>query len=59
MKLSKDTNNAMVFGVCAGLSNYTGIDTSLIRIGFIIGTILTGSALFWIYVLLGIVLPKN
>ena len=58
-KLTKDINNKMLFGVCSGLSNYTGIDTSIIRLGFVFGAIFSGSILFWIYLALALILPKN
>lgn len=58
-KLTKDISNKMLFGVCSGLANYTGIDASILRLGFIFGAIFSGSILFWIYVILAIVLPKN
>jgi len=56
-KLTKDSKNKMIFGVCGGLANWTGIDSSIIRLGFVLGAI--GSILFWIYLLLGIVLPTD
>jgi phage shock protein C len=56
-KLMKTSKNKMIFGVCRGLSNWTGINVSIIRLAFILGAIFTGSILFWIYLLLGIVLP--
>ena len=31
-QLTLDTNHAMVLGVCAGLSNYTGFDVTMIRL---------------------------
>lgn len=58
-KLTKDINNKMIFGVCAGLSNYTGIDASIIRLGFVLGSIFSGSILFWIYLVLALILPKR
>lgn len=45
------------FGVCQGLANYTGIDVSAIRLGFVFGSIFTGSILFWIYIILALILP--
>lgn len=59
MKLTKDIDNKLLFGVCSGLSRYTGVDTTLIRIGFILGSIFTGSILFWLYVLMAILLPRK
>lgn len=56
-KLTKNSKDKMIFGVCGGLANWTGIDSSLIRFGFVLGAIFSGTILFWIYLLLGIVLP--
>lgn len=58
-KLTKDLNNRFLFGVCSGLSNYSGIDVTLIRLGFIFGAIFTGSILFWIYIVLALILPNR
>jgi phage shock protein C len=58
-KLTKDLKENMFFGVCSGLSNYSGIDPTLIRLGFIFGSIFTGSLLLWIYIILAIILPKE
>lgn len=30
-----DKSNGKVFGVCAGIADYFGIDTMLVRIGFV------------------------
>lgn len=57
-KLHK-SKNKMLFGVCGGIAETLGIDPSLVRIGFVIGAFLTGSLLFWMYLLMAIVLPKQ
>ncbi len=58
-KLTKSLDNKMIFGVCGGIANWTGIDSSIVRLGFILGAIFTGTILFWIYLLLGILLPTQ
>lgn len=58
-KIYKDTDNKMIFGVCAGLSDMTGIDVTVIRLATVLGAIFTGSLIFWIYLLLGVVLPRK
>ena len=58
-RLAKNSHDKMIFGVCGGLAKATGIDSSLIRLGFVVGAVFTGSILFWIYLLLGIVLPVD
>jgi phage shock protein PspC (stress-responsive transcriptional regulator) len=58
-KLTKDLSNRFLFGVCSGLSKYSGIDPTIIRLGFIFGAIFSGSLLLWIYIILAIILPKE
>jgi phage shock protein C len=57
MNLFKSKTNRVFLGVCGGLSETTGVDAPIIRLGFILGTIFTGSLLFWIYLVLGLILP--
>ena len=50
-KFYKDQQNAKWLGVCAGIADYTGIDVTIIRLAFVLGTVFTGgSALlaYWI-----------
>ncbi|MBR4154091.1 MAG: PspC domain-containing protein [Paludibacteraceae bacterium] len=56
MALTK-SKNKKIAGVCAGLAEHFGFDVSMVRIAYIIATILTGSALAWIYLILMFVLP--
>lgn len=53
------TKPKMIFGVCAGLAEATGIDVSIIRLATVLGTIFSGSILLWIYLLLAILLPTK
>lgn len=57
--LHKSNKNRVLFGVCGGLSSSTGIDAALLRIGFVIGALFTGSILLWVYLLLALVLPTE
>jgi phage shock protein C len=59
MNLFKSRKNKVFLGVCGGLEESTGIDAPIIRLGFILGAIFTGSILFWIYLILGIILPSR
>lgn len=49
----------MIFGVCSGLSEVTGVDVTILRLLTVVGAIFTGSLIFWIYLLLGILLPQK
>lgn len=57
--LQKDKQNSILFGVCAGLSDYTGVDVTVLRFATLLGAIFTGSIIFWIYVVLAILLPNK
>ena len=58
-KLTRSTKDKVLFGVCGGLSKYTGIDSVVLRILFILGTIFSGSILLWIYLLMALVIPND
>ncbi len=49
----------MVFGVCSGIADWLGMDTSLVRIAMLMGVFFSLSVVFWIYLGLGILLPTN
>ena len=38
----RDKRNGKWAGVCAGFADYFGVDVTLVRIGFILATVLTG-----------------
>jgi len=53
-RLYRSVEDRMIAGVCAGIADYFDIDPTLIRLGFIV----TGSGLFWAYVIMMIVVPE-
>lgn len=52
-------SDAKVMGVAAGLGDYTGVDPTLIRLGFIAATLLTGPVMILFYVLAGLLAPAK
>jgi phage shock protein PspC (stress-responsive transcriptional regulator) len=56
-RLFRDTDNAMLAGVAAGLANYLGVDVLLIRILFVIG-VLTGGWGLLLYIALWLLVPE-
>nr|WP_310524720.1 PspC domain-containing protein [Polymorphobacter sp.] len=50
-----DKTNGKIMGVCAGLADYTGIETVWIRIGFVIGTLLGAGSLILVYLAIGLI----
>jgi len=57
--MKRDTDNALIFGVCAGLADHLGVSVALVRIVTAISFIFTGSITFWLYILAAILLPKE
>ncbi len=49
--------DAKVMGVAAGIADYTGIDTTLIRLGFIAATLVTGGIVVLFYLIAGLLAP--
>jgi phage shock protein PspC (stress-responsive transcriptional regulator) len=56
-KLYRDPYDRMIAGVCSGLAQYFGLDTALIRVLMVV-LLVTGTAGFWIYIILWIIAPK-
>jgi phage shock protein C len=46
-------------GVCGGIGEYFHIDPTLVRVGFLIGLVITGGALALAYLLAMIVMPDT
>ena len=58
-KLYRSTSDRMVAGICGGLGDYFGLDSTLVRLIFVIGSFVSFSALFWIYIIMLIVVPEE
>jgi phage shock protein C len=51
--------DAKVMGVAAGLSDYTGVDPTIVRLGLVALTLLTGPVMILFYVLTGLLAPRQ
>jgi len=51
--------DAKIMGVAAGLADYTGVDPTIVRLGFIAATLLAGPLTIVIYVLAGLLAPTR
>jgi|SRR3954447_8604312 phage shock protein C len=51
--------DAKVMGVAAGLSDYTGVDPTIVRLGFIALTLMTGPVMLFLYVVTGLLAPRQ
>ena len=56
-KLYRDMDNKAIAGVCSGMAQYFDIDVTIIRVIMLVA-LFTGTAGFWIYVVLWIAIPK-
>ena len=54
-RLCRDTDNGMIFGICAGIAKYLNCSKGIVRTVFVIGYIIT----FYVYIILAIVLRKE
>jgi phage shock protein C len=55
----RDKQNAKWAGVCAGIADYTGIDVTLVRIGFFLSLFIMGPVTFLIYFVMAWMAPKK
>jgi phage shock protein PspC (stress-responsive transcriptional regulator) len=47
--------DAKVWGVCSGIANYTNIDTTLVRVGFVIGAFLSVGTAALVYAAIALI----
>lgn len=52
-------SDAKVMGVAAGLADYTGVDPTIVRLGLVALTLLTGPATILLYVVTGLLAPHQ
>lgn len=57
-KLSR-SNDRMIAGVCAGLAEYFGLDTTLVRVSYALLTVFTAFSGVIVYLILMIVMPER
>jgi phage shock protein C len=50
-----DRGNKKLLGVCAGLAAYSGFDTTLVRIAFVLGALLGFGSAVIVYLVLALV----
>ena len=55
----RDKENGKWAGVCAGIADYTGLDVTVVRIGFVLGTILGSGMLLLAYILIAWMAPRK
>lgn len=57
-KLYRSDENKMLAGVCGGIAEYFGVDPTLIRLAWVVFSLLGGSGLLS-YILAAIIIPRD
>jgi phage shock protein C len=50
-----DKANGKLMGVCAGIADYFGLDVTLVRIAWVVGTLLGVGSLILVYLAIGLI----
>lgn len=58
-KLTKSKTDSMISGVCGGLAEYFGIDSTVVRVGYLIFTFLGVGSPILLYFLLAVIIPED
>src|SRR3979490_1152449 len=56
-RLERSLTNKVVAGVCGGIAEYLQVDATLVRVFFVVGTIVTGGLGLLGYVVLVVLMP--
>lgn len=57
-KLMRSTSDRVVAGVCAGLAEYLNLDVTIVRVVFVLLTLMGGPGLL-VYIILWFIMPEN
>ena len=57
-KLYKSNEDKMIAGVCGGIAEYFGLDSTLVRLGWVIFCALGGSGILT-YIIAAVIIPRR
>lgn len=57
-RLTKSVSDKMLLGVCGGIAEYLGWDSTIVRIIFVIATILGVGTFALLYLVLAVIMPR-
>ena len=55
----RDKRNGKMFGICAGIADYTGFDVSLVRVAFLAAMFMSGGGILPFYFIAAMVTPTK
>lgn len=57
--LKRSKTNKMFAGVCGGLAKRFDMDATMMRIIYLVASVLTATVGFWLYLILWLVIPEE
>lgn len=58
-KLTRSTTDVQLAGVCAGIAEYFQLDPTLVRVGYVILSLMGVGTPILLYILLAIIIPAE
>src|SRR4051812_2461456 len=58
-KFYRDKQNGKMFGVCAGIADYTGFDVNLVRVCFLAAVFMSGGGVLPFYFIAAMITPTK
>ncbi len=58
-RMGRSNRDKIIFGVCGGMAEFLDTDPFLVRVLWVVGTLLTSGVLILAYLILAIIMPKN
>lgn len=58
-RLFRSTTQKWIGGICGGLGNFFGMDPTIWRLIFLLGTLFGFGSFFLIYIVMWVVVPKE
>lgn len=55
----RDKRNGKMFGICAGIADYTGFDVSLVRVAFLAAVFMSGGSILPFYFIAAMITPTK
>lgn len=57
-RLTRSSRNKMLLGVCGGIAEYWGWDPTIVRVIFVIATLIGFGSPIVLYIILAVILPR-
>lgn len=58
-KLTKSSTDVKIAGVCGGIAEYFGLDSTLVRVAYLVLSFLGAGSPILLYILLAIIMPEE